>query len=76
MNAYNKIMLNFWLVASVILFLFVTYKSFTDGFNKWGFYYILVGFCLLAYILRKFMLKRMERHLKYLQEKKKENQKN
>lgn len=62
-------MLNFWLVVGVALLVFVSYKSYTDGFNKWGYYYVFAGLALIMYLFRKFMLKRMEKHLKYLEEK-------
>lgn len=68
MNLYNKIMLNFWLAVGVVLLVFVSYKSFTDGFNKWGYYYVFAGLALLMYFMRRIMLKRMEKHMKYLEE--------
>ena len=61
-------MLNFWLVVGVVLLVFVSYKSFTDGFNKWGYYYVFAGLALVMYLFRKFMLKRMEKHMKFLEE--------
>jgi hypothetical protein len=69
MNLYNKIMLNFWLAVGVVLLVFVTYKSLTDGFNKWGYYYVFAGLALLMYVTRKFMMKRMQKHLEYLENK-------
>lgn len=64
-------MLNFWLVVGIVLLVFVSYKSFTDGLNKWGYYYVFVGLALLMYVTRKFMMKRMQKHLEYLEEKNK-----
>ena len=71
MNLYNKIMLNFWLAVGIVLLVFVSYKSITDGFNNWGDYYIFAGLALLMYFVRKFMLKRMEKHFKYLEDQQK-----
>ena len=62
-------MLNFWLAVGVVLLVFVTYKSLTDGFNKWGYYYVFAGLALLMYVTRKFMMKRMQKHLEYLENK-------
>ncbi len=64
-------MLNFWLAVGIVLLVFVSYKSITDGFNKWGYYYIFAGLALLMYFVRKFMLKRMEKHFKYLEDQQK-----
>ncbi len=60
-------MLNFWLFVGVGLTIFITYKSLTDGFNKWGYYYVFAGLALVMYVFRKFMMKRMEKHLEYLE---------
>lgn len=62
-------MLNFWLAVGVVILVFVTYKSLTDGFNKWGYYYVFAGLALLMYVTRKFMMKRMQKHLEYLENK-------
>jgi hypothetical protein len=71
MNNYNKLMLKFWLVVSIILPIIITYFVLTEGFKKWGEYYVLAAFTFLMYLVRRFMMKRMEKHLTYLE---KENQ--
>jgi len=68
MNTYNKIMLKFWLLVSIILPIVITYFVITEGFNKWGAYYVLAFFAFLTYIVRRYMLKRMEKHLAFLEE--------
>ena len=73
MNTYNKLMLKFWLIIGIVLVVFITYKCITDGFNKWGFYYVFAGLALLMYVLRRYMIKRMERHMQYLEEERKKN---
>ncbi len=72
MNTYNKFMLNIWLIASILLPLVVTYFVLTDkdGFKKWGSYYVLAVLTFLMYLVRKWMMKRMEKHLAFLEEKK------
>ncbi len=74
MNRYNKIMLNFWLVVTIVLPIVVTYFVLSEynGFKRWGAYYILVVFTLLMYLVRRWMMKRMEKHLAYLEEQRKE----
>jgi hypothetical protein len=68
MNTYNKWMLKFWLVVSIVLPLVVTYLVITDtnGFERWGSYYILAIFTFVMYLVRRFMMKKMQKHLDYL----------
>ena len=71
MNKYNQLMLKFWLVVSIILPLVITYFVITDGFKKWGQYYVLAIFTFLMYIVRRWMMKRMQKHLEFLEDKSK-----
>lgn len=64
-------MLYFWLVVAVLIFLFVSYMSFTDGIKKWWPYYVFVLTSLGMFFFKKWMMKRMEKHLKFLEEKNK-----
>jgi hypothetical protein len=66
MDTYNKLMLKFWLIVSIILPLVITYFVLTDGFDKWGAYYILAIFTFVMYLVRRFMMKRMQKHLDFL----------
>lgn len=59
-------MLKFWLIVSIILPIIITYFVVTDGFKKWGQYYILAVFTFLMYLVRRWMMKRMSKHLEYL----------
>lgn len=61
----------FWLFASAIIFLIVSYMSLKEGFNKWAYYYIFVLTSLGVYFLKTWMMKRMDRHNEFLKEKKK-----
>ncbi len=61
-------MLNFWLVIAIVMTLFVTYKGFTEGFQKWSFYYVFVIIAFLMFFVRKWMMKRMEKHMKFLED--------
>ena len=56
----------FWLVASIILFIGITYFGIKEGFEKWWYNYIFAVIALFAFLLRSFMIKRMKRHLEYL----------
>jgi Ca2+/H+ antiporter len=68
MNKYNQLMLKFWLVVSIVLPLVITYFVITDGFKKWGQYYVLAIFTFLMYIVRRWMMKRMQKHLEFLED--------
>ena len=71
MGTYNKLMLRFWLVISILIPIVVTYLCITEGFKNWGSYYVLAVLSFMMYIVRKWMMNRMEKHLKFLEEQKK-----
>ncbi len=66
MNKYNKFMLYLWLAVSIGSTLIVTYKGITEGFERWYSYYVLSGISFFMYIIRRWMMKRMEKHMEYL----------
>lgn len=68
-------MLNFWLIAGIVITILVTYKGFTDGFKNWVFMYVFAVIAFLAYLSRKYMMKRYEKHLAYLEGEKQKNAK-
>lgn len=67
MNTYNKVMLYFWLFASILTFIIVTFKGIEEGFERWSVYYLFSGLSLLMYFVRKWMINRMKKHMDYLQ---------
>lgn len=71
MNFYNKVMLYFWLAAAILIFIITSYMSYSEGIKKWGFYYIFVVSALLMFLVKRWMMKRMAKHLNYLEEQKK-----
>ena len=73
MNFYNKIMLKFWLIVAIIIPIVVTYLCITDSFKMWGSYYVFSIIALFMYFTRRWMMKRMEKHLQFLEEQKKSN---
>jgi hypothetical protein len=68
MRVYNMIMQYFWLSAGIAIFGITTYMSFTDGIAKWGFYYVFVAIAFGMFFFKRWMTKRMEKHLEYLKE--------
>lgn len=75
MQTYNKIMLYFWLVGAILITVLVTVMGCIDGFDVWYYYYIFSGLAFMAYLSRRWMMKRMERHHAEFFEKKGEQQK-
>jgi uncharacterized membrane protein YcaP (DUF421 family) len=73
MTLYNKIMLKFWLIVAIVIPIVVTYLCITDSFKMWGSYYVFSIIALFMYFTRRWMMKRMEKHLQYLEEQKKSN---
>ena len=72
MKTYNKIMLKFWLAIAIVLFFTITYLGFTEGFDKWAYYYVFVALTVVMYLMRKWMMKREEKHLQFLENQKEE----
>jgi hypothetical protein len=68
MELYNKIMSYFWLAAGCVLLVVISYLSMTQGIKKWGFYYFFVVSAFGMYFFKRWMMKRMEKHLAYLKE--------
>ncbi len=69
MRLYNTIMQYFWLSAGVIIFIITTYMSFTDGIAKWGFYYLFDAIAFGMFFFKRWMTKRMDKHMAFLNEK-------
>jgi hypothetical protein len=59
-------MLYLWLIVSIGSALIISYKGFTEGFERWYSYYVITGISFFMYIIRKWMMKRMEKHIEYL----------
>lgn len=73
MKLYNTVMQYFWLVAAIVIFVVTTYMCFTEGVYKWVFYYIFVAIALMMFFLKKWMVKRMEKHMAFLESQRNEN---
>lgn len=65
----------FWLLAGLGIAGYVTYMCITDGAKKWAYYYVFAALALIMFLLRRFMMKRMQRHLEYLEEKQRQEAK-
>jgi hypothetical protein len=73
MKTYNKVMQWFWLGMTIFTLIYVTYNVINEGFRQWGMYYIFAGVTLFFFYVRKFMIKRMEKHQDFLNQKDNEN---
>lgn len=73
-SQYNKLSGYLWLAIAALSFLVITYKIATEGAQTWLAYYVVPVMALLMYGTKKWMMKRMQRHLEEMaQEKKQEN---
>jgi hypothetical protein len=68
MRLYNKIMLYFWLLMASLIFLFITIMCFKEGFDRWAFYYVFAFIGFMMYFTKKWMMKRMDKHLAYMEQ--------
>jgi len=66
MRGYNKIMLYFWLLVGTIMLVMITYLAITEGFKRWAGYYVFVVLAFGMYFMRRWMMRRMEKHQKFL----------
>jgi hypothetical protein len=72
MQVYNKIMLYFWLLVGIASLGLVSYQCYIEGVDKWGFYFSMPLVAFLMFFFKKWMMKRMDRHLEFLNSKKNE----
>lgn len=75
MEKYNKIMQFVWLTIGIGIVVVVTVMGILKGFDRWAAYYWLAGIVLFFYFVRRYMMKRMEKHQQYLENRNKENNK-
>lgn len=64
-------MLYFWLVMGIGTAVAITYFGIQEGFDRWYHFYLFSIIALLMFFLRRTMLKRMEKHQKFLEEQQK-----
>jgi flagellar biosynthesis protein FliQ len=67
MQLYNKIMLYFWLVVGIVSLIIVSFNSITIGIEKWGMYFSMPIIAFLMFFFKRWMMKRMEKHMKFLE---------
>jgi hypothetical protein len=70
MHTYNKFMEKLWLVVGIALTLFVTYMCVREGFGRWASYYIFPGIAFFYFFIRRYMHKRMVKHMEFLEKQK------
>jgi hypothetical protein len=73
-SRYNQFSGYFWLLITGLSFLVITYKIITEGPQTWLPYYVVPIMALLMYFTKRWMMKRMYRHLNEMaQQKEAEN---
>jgi hypothetical protein len=63
-SRYNLISGYFWLAIAALSFLIVCYKIVIEGPQTWIAYFIIPAMALIMYFTKKWMMKRMQKHLK------------
>jgi hypothetical protein len=71
-SQYNKMSGYLWLVIAGLSFLAITFKIATEGAQTWLAYYVVPVMALLMYATKKWMMKRMQRHLEAMAQQKNE----
>jgi uncharacterized membrane protein SirB2 len=71
-SQYNKMTGYLWLVIAGLSFIAITYKVATEGAQTWLAYYVVPVMALLMYGTKKWMMKRMQRHLEQMAQQKNE----
>ena len=59
-------MLYLWLVVSIGSVIVVTVMGLREGFEKWTSFYFISFISFFMYVVRRWMMKRMAKHLEYL----------
>jgi hypothetical protein len=71
MGIYNKIMLYFWLAMGIVIVAVVTFMGIQSGFDRWYHFYIFGVISFFMYFVRRWMMKRMQKHMAFLEEQQK-----
>ncbi|MFT7345031.1 MAG: hypothetical protein ACI9XP_001625, partial [Lentimonas sp.] len=53
---------------AIAIFVLTTVMCFKDDYRSWVFYYVFAGLAFLMYLMKKWMVKRMNKHAEYLKE--------
>ena len=64
----------FWLLVGIAMLIFITVLGFREGFDRWTPYYVFPLIAFFAWFMRRIMSKRMQKHLEFLEEQKKNQQ--
>lgn len=62
MNKYVLFMERFWLGATILIILVVTFMGIKEGFDTWLMNYLFAFISGATYLMRRFMRKRMEKN--------------
>lgn len=68
MELYNKILIKVWLFIAIAVFGITTYMCIADDYRQWMYYYVIVLIALLMYFMKRWMIKRMNKHLEEMNE--------
>lgn len=63
MKIYNKIIMVIWWVIAIASAGIITYMGFKEGFDRWAEYYVFTGLAVFIIVVRRFMMKRVNKNL-------------
>lgn len=70
-------MLYFWLAVAAVIIVGTTYMVLTvdNGFKRYGYSYIFSGIAILMFLFKRWMMKRVEKHMEFFASQKPEERK-
>lgn len=66
MKTYNKLMSYFWLIMAIGMTVYITVMVFVEGYKKWVPFYVFALIAFIMFFVKKWMMKRMEKHMEFL----------
>lgn len=60
-----------WLAIAIGSFIVITFNAITQDFNRWNIYYIFPVIAIIMFFIKKWMMKRFEKHSAFLSEQEK-----
>jgi len=59
LSKLNRVLEIFWWTVAALMFVLVIVMIFLEGFDKWGFYFLVPVFAVFAALIRRFAAKRL-----------------
>ena len=56
-----------WLIIAIAVFILTTYQCIVSDYRQWMYYYIIVFVALMMWLMKKWMMLRVQKHQAYLE---------